>query len=61
MNDTIVAEWEAWFYSKEKQKEKHIQEVAILELEDGKIKTLTEYWGNEKKSLAAKGKEAIYS
>ena len=42
--DTIIAEWEANFYDKKREVNVHMKEVAILEIEDNKIKSLREYW-----------------
>lgn len=45
--DTIVAEWDASFYSNEKKARIHIIEVAIMEISENKIKSLREYWQSE--------------
>jgi len=47
-NDTLIAEWEASFNSNVKNARIHIKEVAILEIEENKIKSLREYWQSEK-------------
>ncbi len=49
--DTVVAEWDASFNSNIENARIHIREVAILEIEGGKIKSLREYWQSEKTSL----------
>ena len=46
--DTIIAEWDASFDSNVENSRIHIKEVAILETENGKIKSLREYWQSEK-------------
>ncbi|HLD85546.1 MAG TPA: nuclear transport factor 2 family protein [archaeon] len=43
-NDTLIAEFESKFDDLAKQKRKHMKTVAILEIADGKIKSLREYW-----------------
>lgn len=45
--DTAIAEWEVYFYDVPIQAKKRMREVAILELEDGKIAGLREYWSSE--------------
>ena len=45
--DTIIAEWDASFYSNVKNGRIHIIEVAIIELSENKIKSLREYWQSE--------------
>ena len=45
--DTIIAEWDASFYSNEKKGRIHIIEVAIMEISKNKIKSLREYWQSE--------------
>ncbi|MDD5331197.1 MAG: nuclear transport factor 2 family protein [Candidatus Nanoarchaeia archaeon] len=47
IKNTIIAEWEAWFYDKIKKENKHIREIAILEIKYDKIKSLREYWASE--------------
>jgi ketosteroid isomerase-like protein len=42
--DTAIAEWKAKFHKNNSQKKKVIKEVAILEFEGNKIKSLREYW-----------------
>ena len=46
--DTVIAEWDASFYSNIKKARMHIREVAILKIEKGKVKSLKEYWHSEK-------------
>ncbi|MBN2051998.1 nuclear transport factor 2 family protein [Candidatus Woesearchaeota archaeon] len=51
--NTVIAEWEASFYSNIENAKLHMKEVAILEIEKNKIKSLREYWhskivGNKK-------------
>ena len=48
VQDTAIAEWDADFYSEEKQMRVHMREVAILEFEGERIKHLREYWQSEK-------------
>lgn len=50
-NDTVIAEWEASFNSNIENARIHLKEVAILEIEDNKIKSLREYWQSEKLPL----------
>jgi hypothetical protein len=50
-NDTVIAEWEASFNSNIENARIHMKEVAILEIEDDKIKSLREYWQTEKLPL----------
>ncbi len=45
--DTVIAEWEASFYSNAEKARIRIKEVAILEIESNKIKSLREYWQSE--------------
>lgn len=45
--DILIAEWDASFYSAEKNKRVHIKEVAIMEISKNKIKSLREYWQSE--------------
>jgi nuclear transport factor 2 (NTF2) superfamily protein len=45
--DTIIAEWDASFYSNEKKARIHIIEVAIMEISENKIRSLREYWQSE--------------
>ena len=47
-NNTVTAEWNATFIDKIENCRKHIKEVAILEIENEKIKSLREYWASEK-------------
>jgi len=49
-DDTVIAEWDASFYSSIKKARIHIREVAILEIDKNKIKSLREYWRSEKTS-----------
>ncbi|HEV8289768.1 MAG TPA: nuclear transport factor 2 family protein [Candidatus Norongarragalinales archaeon] len=46
--DTVLAEWDASFYSNKKKARIHIVEVAILEFQGSKIRSLREYWHSEK-------------
>lgn len=50
--NTVIAEWEASFNSNIENCRIHIKEVAILEIEGNKIKSLREYWQSEKLTLA---------
>jgi limonene-1,2-epoxide hydrolase len=50
-NNTVIAEWEASFNSNIENARIHMKEVAILEIEDEKIKSLREYWQSEKLPL----------
>ena len=45
--DTLIAEWEATFDNRKKNARIHMKEVAILEIEGHKIKSLREYWQSE--------------
>jgi len=47
--DIVIAEWDASFYSNIEKVKIHIQEVAIIEIKNKKIKSLREYWHSEKK------------
>lgn len=51
-DNTVIAEWEASFNSNIENCRIHIKEVAILELEGDKIKSLREYWQSEKLPLS---------
>ncbi len=46
--DTVLAEWDASFNSSIEKARIHIIEVAILEFEGDKIKSLREYWHSKK-------------
>lgn len=46
--DAVIAEWKASFDSNIENARIQLKEVAILELKDGKIKRLREYWHSEK-------------
>ncbi len=46
--NTAIAEWDATFFSNIENKTIHLVEVAILEIVDGKIKRLREYWHSER-------------
>ena len=48
--NTVIAEWEASFYSNAEKARIRIKEVAILEIESNKIKSLREYWQSERLS-----------
>jgi ketosteroid isomerase-like protein len=43
--DTVIAEWEAWF--SDKGTRKHMKEIAVLTFRDGLISSLREYWASE--------------
>ena len=45
--DTLIAEWDASFFSAEKNNRIHIKEIAIMEISENKIKSLREYWQSE--------------
>jgi ketosteroid isomerase-like protein len=45
--DTIIAEWDAWFYTKEVKANMHLREVAIMELKGNKIKNYREFWHSQ--------------
>jgi hypothetical protein len=47
----LIAEWEASFNSNIENLRTHMKEVAILEIENGKIKSLREYWQSRKLPL----------
>lgn len=49
--NTVIAEWVASFNSNIEHARIHIKEVAILEIENDKIKSLREYWQSEKLPL----------
>jgi hypothetical protein len=49
--DTLIAEWDATFYSRILNARCHIVEVAIMKIKDDKIQSLREYWHSEKKGL----------
>lgn len=42
--NTVVAEWDAYFFNNKDRQKIHMREVAILEITDNKIKSLREYW-----------------
>lgn len=46
--DTVIAEWDASFYSNMENARMNIIEVAIFEFEGDKIKSLREYWYSKK-------------
>lgn len=46
--NTIIAEWDASFNSSKEKALIHIREVAIIQVRNGKIQTLREYWQSEK-------------
>jgi len=46
--NVAIAEWEASFFSNIENAKIHIREVAILEIEGNKIKSLREYWHSER-------------
>lgn len=45
--DTVIAEWQAEFDDLVQGVRKRMREVAILELQDGLIASLREYWASE--------------
>jgi hypothetical protein len=49
--NTVIAEWEATFYSNIEHAHIHMKEVAILEIKGNKIQSLREYWQSEKLPL----------
>lgn len=51
--NTVIAEWDAVFYSRLEKKTIHLVEVAILEFEGEKIKSLREYWHSERKDTVS--------
>lgn len=46
--NTIIAEWDASFYSNIEKARIHIIDVAIIETKGNKIKSLREYWHSER-------------
>lgn len=46
--DNIIAEWDATFFSNKEDRTIHIREVAIMEIEGDRIKSLREYWHSER-------------
>jgi len=49
--NTVIAEWEAFFNSNVAKAKIHMKEVAILEIKNNKIQSLREYWQSEKTPL----------
>lgn len=47
-DDTVIAEWEASFNSNVENARIRMREVAILEIEGEKIRSIREYWQSEK-------------
>jgi hypothetical protein len=45
--DTLIAEWEAFFESRIRKVHVHMKEVAIMEIQHDKIRSLREYWQSE--------------
>ncbi len=45
--DTVIVETETKFFINNASRKNHMIEVMILEIEDGKIKSLREYWANQ--------------
>lgn len=45
--DTVIAEWLAEFDDRAQGVRKRMQEIAVLEFEDGLIASLREYWASE--------------
>ena len=50
--NTLIAEWDASFNSSKEKARIHIREVAIMEIKSEKIKSLREYWQEEKFPLS---------
>jgi len=46
--NTVLAEWDASFYSNIEKARIHIIEIAILEFKGDKIKSLREYWHSKR-------------
>ena len=46
--DTVIAEWDASFYSNIKKARLKIREIAILKIKGNKIQSLREYWHTKK-------------
>ena len=46
--NTLIAEWDASFNSNIMKAKIHIREVAIMEIKSNKIKSLREFWQEEK-------------
>ena len=42
--DTLIAEWDVKFFEISKNEKKHIKEVAIMKIKNGKIVSDREYW-----------------
>jgi ketosteroid isomerase-like protein len=45
--NTMIAEWDVMFDDRVQSLRKHMLEVAIMEVRDGKIESLREYWSSE--------------
>lgn len=45
--DTMIAEWDAVFDDRVQNLKKHMLEVAIMQVRDGRIASLREYWSSE--------------
>ena len=43
-----IGAWEAWFYNRVKQKNRHIRGIGIFEMKGSKVKTLREIWQKSK-------------
>jgi uncharacterized protein (TIGR02246 family) len=52
---TAIAEWEARFDDVVQGQRKRMREVAILDLQDGRIGALREYWASERMGAVATG------
>jgi len=50
-NNILIAEWDASFDSNIANANIHIKEVAIIEIENNKIKSYREYWQSEQNPL----------
>lgn len=45
---TAISEWEADFFNNKEQKRIYIREVEIMEIVNGKVKSLREYWHSKR-------------
>jgi ketosteroid isomerase-like protein len=45
--DTMIAEWDVVFDDRAQNLKKHMREVAIAQMHEGKIQSLREYWSSE--------------
>ncbi len=48
IDNVLIAEWDASFDSNIKKHRTRIKEVAIMEIKEGKISSLREYWQSKK-------------